>query len=116
MKRIVEVNEPVLHAWFEGCKDVKIMKRKLSEESNTTTVLLVYCQHLIDTTKLKQAIAPQMCQDLLHSSFENLNLLASNSQFQVTPLEVENSNENVSRMLFEGKLLLIFPEYKRGYT
>ena len=116
MKRTVELNESVIHVWFEGCKDVKIMKRKLSEESNTTTVLLVYCQHLIDTTKLKQAIAPELCQDLLHSSFENLNILASNSQFPVTMLEIENSNENVSRMLFEGKILIIFQEYKRGYT
>ncbi|MEC2550623.1 spore germination protein [Bacillus tropicus] len=116
MKRIVEVNEPVLHVWFEGCKDVKIMNRKWNIESNKITVLLVYCQHLIDHTKLKQAISPQACNDLVQNSFEQSSFLASNSQFQVTPLEVENSNENVSRMLFEGKLLLIFPEYKRGYT
>ncbi|BBK99527.1 spore germination protein GerXA [Bacillus anthracis] len=116
MKRTVEVNESILRVWFEGCKDVKIMNRKWCADTTTTTILLVYCQHVIDHTKLKQAIAPEMCNDLLQSSFKDSNLLASNSQFSVTTLELENSNENVSRMLFEGKLLIIFQEYKRGYT
>ncbi|WP_458102481.1 hypothetical protein [Bacillus toyonensis] len=74
MKRTVEVNESILRVLFEGCKDVKIMNRKWCADTTTTTILLVYCQYVIDHTKLKQAIAPEMCNDLLQSSFKDSNL------------------------------------------
>lgn len=111
MKKKVELNKKVLQSWFDGCDDVKVIQRTLQEYTNDTTILMVYCQNLIDSTKLKQALSPQVCKELL----DNPNL-TSNVHFSVTQLEIENSNENISRILFEGKLILMFPEYKRGYT
>lgn len=86
------------------------MQRTLQGYAIDTTILMVYCENLIDSTKLKQVISPEVCKELL----DNLNL-TSNIPFSVIPLEMENSNENTSRILFEGKLLLIFQEYKLGY-
>ncbi|MGR5869346.1 hypothetical protein ACT7C5_26050 [Bacillus pacificus] len=62
MNKRVELNEKVILEWFEGCNDVKIIKHKLDEEEKTRSVLFMYCQNLIDNTKLKQATSSQVCK------------------------------------------------------
>ncbi|HDR7562067.1 TPA: spore germination protein, partial [Bacillus mobilis] len=74
MNKRVELNKKIILEWFEGCNDVKVIKRELDEKEKIRSVLFIYCQNLIDNTKLKQATSSQVCKKLLSNSIEEFNL------------------------------------------
>ncbi|MED0965643.1 spore germination protein [Bacillus paramycoides] len=115
MNKRVELNEKIILEWFEGCNDVKVIKRELDEKEKTRSVLFMYCQNLIDNTKLKQATSSQVCKELLSNSIEEFNLSTLIPQLSVKKLDIVNSNETISQIIFEGNLLIIFEESKQGY-
>lgn len=115
MNKRVELNKKIILEWFEGCNDVKVIKRELDEKEKIRSVLFIYCQNLIDNTKLKQATSSQVCKNLLSNSIEEFNLSTLIPQLSVKKLDIVNSNETISKIIFEGNLLIIFEESKQGY-
>jgi len=115
MNKRVELNEKIILEWFEGCNDVKIIKRELDEKEKKRSVLFMYCQNLIDNTKLKQATSSHVCKELSSNSTEEFNLSTLIPQLSVQKLDMVNSNETISQIIFEGNLLIIFEESKHGY-
>lgn len=75
----------------------------------------MYCENLIDNTKLKQATSSHVCKQLINNSIEEFNLTGLISELSVKKLDIVNSNEIISQIIFKGNLLIIFEESKQGY-
>lgn len=115
MENLVKLTEKRLNNWFENSDDVKIMREFFEEDKDMINVLLGYCKNLVDNEKLKQINSFELYRELSAVSLQKSTLSSLHLPFQIQKLEIMNSNENISRLLFEGNLIIIFENCQVGY-
>lgn len=112
----IKWGEADIKGWFEGSKDVLIEKQEIGKGLHPISILIVYCQSLIDTTELRRTIFPH-----LHEVFENgfsgdPKELELKVVFPITPLTSDLSQEEIAQKIFEGEFIFFLPKFKLAYS
>ncbi|TCS93614.1 spore germination protein [Hazenella coriacea] len=104
------IDEHTCKTWFEGCHDVKIEKQTIGKEE-TITLLLIYCTSLINTEELRKTILPHFSERLNPDFSGDPKEIQARIMYPITPISSENLQKTIVEKVFEGGLIIVFPNH-----
>lgn len=102
-------SESKFKALFPHSADVQIHNYRL-EDDDGSKVILIYSEGLCDTTQIGRVVLPEL-KDLYHQhGFTDLRGDHVYGTLPIHPIEAKASPIEIAELLFQGDLLLLFPQ------
>ncbi|SFL22698.1 GerA spore germination protein [Paenibacillus sp. 1_12] len=102
-------SESKLKALFPHSADVQIHSFRL-EDDGCSEVILIYSEGLCDTTQIGRVVLPELKNLYRQNGFSDLSGNNVYGTLPIHPLEAETSPIEIAEFVFQGDLLLLFPQ------
>lgn len=102
-------SESKFKALFPHSADVQIHNFRL-EDDGGSEVILIYSEGLCDTTQIGRVVLPQLKNMYRQHGFTDLQGDNVYGTLPIHPIEAKATPVEVAELLFQGDLLLLFPQ------
>ncbi|WP_240418778.1 spore germination protein [Paenibacillus periandrae] len=102
-------SESKLKALFPHSADVQIHNFQLEDDAGSK-VILIYSEGLCDTTQIGRVVLPQLNNMYRQYGFTDLQRDNVYGTLPIHPIEAEATAVEIAELLFQGDLLLLFPQ------
>ncbi|MBL0385687.1 spore germination protein [Tumebacillus sp. ITR2] len=108
--------ESNLRAWFQSSSDVEFKTMRLGSVLRQQSLLLVYCNGLVDERQINQALLPNLLAAFRDTPPQTPEELEVGKPLLMTKVPDPSAKDEVVRAVFEGNLLLVFQDLNALYT
>ncbi|TLS52336.1 spore germination protein [Paenibacillus antri] len=110
------MNEETVREWFAGSGDVRISANCMGEGQESQTVVMAYCEGMVDRKLLNEIVFPRL--DSVFRDIGEDRTLASliESRMEAQRLDGGATREAVALKVYSGELLLSFPNAELQYS
>ncbi|MCR8634013.1 spore germination protein [Paenibacillus radicis (ex Xue et al. 2023)] len=102
-------NEHKIRALFPHSADVQIISYRFENDISSAEVILLYSEGLCETSQIGEVVLPELEHLFRQNGFKELLLDRTYGSLPLIPLEANATSEQISELIFEGDLLLLFP-------
>lgn len=108
-----EVNEEKIRSIYQKSEDVKVVLHKFTDEQQEINTIFIYCENLVDKKQINQFIIPQLKKMTTKNYYKIFKegVEWNQDDLEWTPLKVETGLNSISLEIFDGNLVIYFPDF-----
>lgn len=113
-----EVNEEKIRSTYQKSEDVKVVLHKFTNEQQEINTIFIYCENLVDKKQINQIIIPQLKKMTTKNYYKIFKegVEWNQDDLEWTPLKVETGLNSISLEIFDGNLVIYFPEFSAFFS